>query len=147
MVNSIGTTSQMPQMQRQQIAMSSEKKEQVQEVLSQFDSENLSANDASSITESFKELGIAANLELKELMTESGFDAENIGEMAGVTNKQMPPPPQHTTENSSDIVSFLDQILEDFNDKLSEDDKASIMSALQDKFSLGKTDSLVDVQA
>ncbi len=149
MINSIGTVGQMPAKQSNQLSMSTDQKEQVQEILKQFSVESLTSSDASSIVESFKELGIAPTKELEQLIADNGFDAKSIGDMAGVGDAQRPPPPpQNNGQNSSEMISFLEELLEKYDSQLSEDDKDSILAAVQEKFRMSnEDDSLVNVTA
>ena len=150
MINSIGSSNQMPPpMQSSQTSMTSEQKESIQEVLSQFSADELTSEDASSIVESLAELNVQPGQELAELMADSGFDAKTIGDMAGVSDGQRPPPPppQSEVSSSSEMVSFLEDLLEDFDSQLSDDDKESILSAVQEKFGINDGDSLVNIQA
>ncbi len=151
MINSVGSGFQMPPAQSNQTVMSTDQKEQVQEILSELSADNLTSDDATSIVESFRDLGIAPSKELEQLMADNGFDAKSVGDMAGVGGSQMPPPPpppQNNGSNSSEMVSFLEELLENFDDQLSDDDKDSILEAVQEKFGLNNdSDSLVSVKA
>ena len=149
MINSIGSMGQMPPKQANQPSMSTDQKEQVQEILKQFSVENLSRADATSIVDSFKELGIPPTKELVQLMADNGFDAKNIGDMAEVSSSQIPPlPSQINGANSSEMVSFLEELLENYNSQLSDDDKDSILAAVQDRFDINNNnDSLIHVKA
>jgi len=149
MINSIGSGMQMPAMQSSQSTMTTEQKEKAIEILGQFSTDNLSGNDASSIVEGFSELGIAPSQELEQLMADNGFDAKGVGEMALENGSKMPPPPppQNNVSNSSEMVSFLEELLEDYDEQLSDNDKDSILSAVQEKFGMNSNESLVSVKA
>lgn len=150
MINSVGSGMQMPPMQSSQASMTSDQKTQVEEVLSQFSADNLSSEDATSIVESLSELNINPSKELEEIMAESGFSARDIGDLAGVGEGQRPPPPppESGTTNSTEVVSFLEDLLENYDEQLSDEDKDSILAAVQDKFGLNSdSGSLVNVTA
>jgi len=151
MINSVGSGMQMPPMQSSQASMTSEQKTQVEEILNQFSADNLSSEDTTSIVESLSELNINPSKELEEIMADSGFSARDIGDMAGVEDGQRPPPPpppQSGSSNSSEVVSFLEDLLENYDEQLSDEDKDSILSAVQEKFGLtGDSGSLVNVTA
>lgn len=150
MINSIGSGMQIPSMQQQNTPLTADQKEKAQEILSQFSVDELSGNDALSIVESFQEIGISPSKELEQLMADNGFDAKAVGGMARENGADMPPPPpkpQDSTSNSSELVSFLEELLENLDGELSDDDKTSILSAVQNKFGLADKDSLVDVKA
>lgn len=148
MINSINSAMQMPAMPKQNTALTSEQKEKAQDILSNFSVDELTGDDALSIVESFKELGISPGKELEQLMADNGFDAKSIGDMARENGADMPPPrPQQSVSSSNELVSFLEELLENLEGDLSEDDKTSILSAVQDKFGLEEKDSIVDVKA
>lgn len=151
MINSVGSGMQMPPMQSSQASMTSDQKTQVEEILNQFSADNLSSEDATSIVESLSELNINPSKELEEIMADSGFSARDIGDMAGVEDGQRPPPPpppQSGSSDSSEVVSFLEDLLENYDEQLSDEDKDSILSAVQEKFGLtGDSGSLVNVTA
>lgn len=148
MINSINSAMQMPAMPKQNTALTSEQKEKAQDILSNFSVDELTGDDALSIVESFKELGISPGKELEQLMAYNGFDAKSIGDMARENGADMPPPrPQQSVSSSNELVSFLEELLENLEGDLSEDDKTSILSAVQDKFGLEEKDSIVDVKA
>ena len=58
-----------------------------------------------------------------------------------------PPPPPNEASNSSEMVSFLEELLENYDNQLSDDDKDSILSAVQEKFGINEGDSLINVKA
>lgn len=151
MINSISSDMQMPMQQTrgQNTPLTSEQKEQAIEVLEQFSADELSSDDALSIVESFSEIGIKPGAELEQIMADMGFDAKEIGGMAKDAGAQMPPPPppQSDVSNSSEMVDFLEELLANYDEQLSDEDKTSILSAMQEKFSLANSDSLVDVTA
>jgi hypothetical protein len=148
MINPISSGSQIPPMRSSQPSMSTDQKEQVQEILSEFSADNLTSEDAASIIESFRDLGIAPSKELEQLMANKSFDAKKIGDMAGVSDSQRPPPPKNNGSDSSEMVSFLEELLENYDNQLSDDDKDSILAAVQEKFGLNDdNDSLVSVKA
>jgi hypothetical protein len=148
MINSIGSGMQIPSMQMNQQSMTTEQKDKVQEILDKYSTDSLSGDDASSIVESFAELGVPPSQELEQLMADNGFDAKSVGDMAGANGTQMPPPPpQGDVTNSNEMVSFLEELLESFDEQLSDDDKETILSAVQEKFDMNDNDSLISVKA
>ena len=107
--------------------LSSSQQETISSVLSQFDSSNLSQSDAKSIVESFKEVGIQPSKELASSMEVLGFDAQEVGKLAGVQGgpggaggmpPPPPPPPPNQEEEENSISALLDTLLD-----LSEDDE------------------------
>lgn len=82
--------------QQQQASLTEEQQQKVNEILAEYDAENISQEDFESIFAQFKEEGIPGGQALKSTVEEAGFDfSSNIeeaaasGEMAGM----MPPPP------------------------------------------------------
>lgn len=84
MVGSIGSNSMISQMQISQNSnynnsLSTTQLETVSSVLENYDSNNLSANDASSIVSVFQSAGIQPGRALESAMSAAGFDAKDIG--------------------------------------------------------------------
>jgi len=154
MINSIGSNVQMPSQQSMPAKpqeMTSDQKGQVEDILKQYSADSLSAEDALTIVNSFEELGIAPGQELEQVMADIGFDAKSVGEMAGLQEpgegQMPPPPPQSEVTNSTEMVSFLEEILESYGDQLSDEDKDSILAAVQEKFGMEDSSSLIHVKA
>jgi len=88
--------------------------ETISSTLEQFDSSNLSSEDASSIVKAFDEAGIQPSKELASAMEAEGFDAKSVGDAAGVGGPKggggMPPPPPSGEEESS-MANLLDTLL------------------------------------
>ena len=73
---------------------SSSTEDTVSSILEDYDSNNLTQSDAEDIVAAFKEAGIEPSSELVSAMEEAGFDAQEIGTLAGVGGQGgMPPPP------------------------------------------------------
>jgi Ca2+-binding EF-hand superfamily protein len=68
-------------------SLSSSQKETISSVLENYDSSNLSQSDALEIVAAFKEAGIKPSAELASAMEEAGFDAQEVGTLAGVGAK------------------------------------------------------------
>lgn len=105
--------------------LSSSQLETISSVLSEFDSDSLSASDAQSIVQSFKEAGIKPSEALAKAMETEGFDAKEVGDLAGVQGGRggggmPPPPPPPSDEEQNSISSLLDTLLD-----LGEDDEDS----------------------
>ncbi|MFA9374072.1 MAG: hypothetical protein ACERKK_07930 [Poseidonibacter sp.] len=64
--------------------LSSSQIDEVSSVLENYDPDNLSQSDALKIVAAFKEAGIQPSSELESIMDEAGFDAKEIGTLAGV---------------------------------------------------------------
>jgi len=59
----------------------------ISSVLENYDASNLSQSDALEIVAAFKEAGIQPSSELKSAMEEAGFDAHEVGSLAGVAGQ------------------------------------------------------------
>jgi len=64
--------------------LSSSQRDTISSVLENYDSSNLSQSDALEIVAAFKEAGIQPSSELASVMEEAGFDAHEVGTLAGV---------------------------------------------------------------
>ncbi|KAA1156371.1 hypothetical protein EU508_20000 [Pseudoalteromonas fuliginea] len=150
MINSINSSSAsfMSQQSSQTAKLTTEQSDFIKETLAQFDTENLTSDDAQSIQAAFKEQGIAPTKELADLMGELEFDAKSIGD-AGRAEGQHPPPPQNSLESvdTDEVVSYLDELLTEYSNQLSDEDKESILASVQEKFGLSEGDSLLNVTA
>ena len=142
MINNIGSSSVsfVPQQSSQAAKLTTEQSDFVKETLAQFDAENLTSDDAQSIQAAFKEQGIEPTKELADLMGELEFDAKG---------QRPPPPPQNSLESvdTDEVVSYLDELLTEYSNQLSDEDKESILASVQEKFGLSEGDSLLNVTA
>jgi hypothetical protein len=150
MISSVGSATQMQAIQSTQSTqakMTADQKDQLQELLGEFSVDSFSSDDATSMVDAIKEIGIVPGQELEDIMADSGFDAKSIGDMAGAGMPPPPPPPQSSGENSSEMLSFLEELLEQYDGEISSDNKDSILAAVQEKFGIEDIDSLISVQA
>jgi hypothetical protein len=113
-------------------SLSSYQQEYIAAVLENYDSSNLSAEDAQEIVSAFKEEGIGESSELASLMEEAGFDAREVGDLANAVGVQaagsMPPPPQPPqggNETSEEEESYISELLDSLLNTDSEDDETS----------------------
>ncbi|WP_019615739.1 hypothetical protein [Psychromonas ossibalaenae] len=145
-INSISAGMQVPSIQINKPSMSTEQRETATELLSNFDADALSSDDAVYIVAGLADAGISPGKELAELMQDNGFDAHSIGEMAGAESGRMPPPAGEG--QSAEILTYLEEILAEYDSsKLSDTDKDSILAAVQSKFGLSSADSIIDITA
>lgn len=150
MINSIGSSASFMTQQSSQVsALTSEQTEFVKETLAEFDAQNLSTEDAQSIQAAFEEQGISPTKELADLMSELDFDAKSIGDAGRLEGQRPPSPPQNSLESvdTDEVVSYLDELLTEYSSQLSDEDKESILSSVQEKFGLSEGDSLLNVTA
>ena len=80
-INSKAVLPTMPQA-RTTAGISADQKESMNKVLSQFDANNLSSADAKKITSAFKKIGVEPGRALEEVMAASGFNAQQVGQLA-----------------------------------------------------------------
>ena len=106
----------------------------ISSILSNYDADNLSQSDAQSIVAAFKEAGIQPSSDLASAMEEAGFDAQEVGTLAGVGAAQggMPPPPPSGGGSSSSAEEIFDVL--DTNE-----DGVVSLAELEDAY--GTTDS------
>lgn len=122
------------------------------DMLSEYDPENLTANDAETIIEALSEAGIAPGQGFESAMTELGFDAKTIGELGGQSghgDMPPPPPPQQSSEEITSMVDYLTELMEEKlaennNLELNDADKQSIMAALAEKFDIQEDESIIN---
>ena len=138
MLNSIqGTTPSMGMQFGQNRELTSAQKSTVQDILSNYDPENISEADAQEIFAAFEEAGISPMKGLKEAIEEAGFDAEDLRTKAGMEGPPPPPPqgppPTEQTSSSIDIEALqtLQSILDGYDlTALSEEDQQSLTEQL-----------------
>ena len=154
MINSGSSGANFQPMQRPQAEpLTSEQTELMNETLAQFDPENLTAEDAQSIMQTFKDAGIQPGQEMEAIMAEAGFDAAEVGELGRPEGERPPGPPPPPSGNSleqvdsEEVVSYLDELLAQYSDQLGEEDKEAILATVQEKFGLSEGDSLLSVTA
>ncbi|TMO40216.1 hypothetical protein CWC25_20655 [Pseudoalteromonas sp. S4389] len=154
MINSVSSSANFQSMQRPQAEpLTSEQTELMNETLAQFDPENLTAEDAQSIMQTFMDAGIQLGQEMEAIMAEAGFDAAEVGELGRPEGERPPGPPPPPSGNSleqvdtEEVVSYLDELLAQYSDQLGEEDKEAILASVQEKFALSEGDSLLSVTA
>lgn len=134
MVGSISSSSMiMPQMTQSSSSSSkliSSQLDTISSVLEDYDASNLTASDAQSIVKSFEKAGIQPSSELASVMEELGFNAQEVGALAGGGKQDgMPPPPPPSDEEVSSISSLLDSLL-----NTDEDDTSTSISSTSTSF-------------
>lgn len=98
--------------------LSTEQKDLIEEVLSNYDTDSFSASDASEIVQAFQDAGIGESQALTSVMEASGFDAQEVGNLAQATQTAQgggrpaggPPPPPPEEEVDS-VTSLLESLL------------------------------------
>jgi len=156
MINSINSGASMPPPPRTEQNLTSEQQSVISDTLSEFDVDNLSETDALSIVEAFSEAGIKPGIALEKAVSEAGFDARTIGELANVSEEGSrpppPPPPTQSSDEISSMVEYLAELLEEKlaasnSDSLSDEDKQSILAQVFEKFDIEESDSIINTTA
>jgi len=149
-----------------QSSLSSSQLETISSVLENYDADNLSQSNAQAIVSAFEDAGIQPSSELVSAMEEAGFDAQEVGSLAGAqggpngAGGMPPPPPQEETDSISSLLDTLLNAQEDeesttatsFDDimdytsrilSLNEESKTDVMDLL-DKYSDENTEYTVE---
>lgn len=140
-------------------ALTEEQQTLISETLSEFDVENLTESDALSIIESFSQAGIQPGVALEKAVSDLGFDAKSIGELAKVSEEGSrppppppPPPPKQGTEEITSMVEYLTELMEEKlaasnSIVLNDEDKESILTQVFEKFDIEEGDSIINTTA
>ena len=150
MINSIqGVSSMMGAgMMSKSQGLTDDQKNTITEILSQYDPDNVTEEDAKAIFQAFKDAGITPTRGMKEVIEAAGFDAEDL-RSKGMTDNQMPPPPppgQSSGVNLSALQS-LQEILNQYDlTNLSEEDQTSLTQKLMENGFL-QPGSMVDLSS
>jgi hypothetical protein len=149
-----GMSMQLPL--RSDKSLTQEQQQLISNTLSQFDAKTLTEVDAIRITEAFSDAGIQPGIGLEKALSELGFDAKNIGDLANVSDREVrpapSPPPNQSSGEISSILEFLAELLEEKlvttnGNGLSDEDKQSIMEEVFEKFNIEQGDSIINVTA
>lgn len=141
---------------RTEQALTAENQQLISDTLSQFDPDNLTEADALTIVETLSEAGIQPGQGLETALSELGFDAKSIGDLAGVSQSEgsrpPPPPPQQSTEEISELVDFVTTLLEEklaesADESLTDEDRESIYAQINEKFGFDNDDSIINLKA
>lgn len=140
MVSSIqhmGSTMGMNQMRSMQ-SLTDDQKTKITEILSQYDPENISEEDAKAIFQAFKEAGITPAKGMKEAIEAAGFDAEDLRAkgMPEMGGKMPPPPPPEEGSGQGMNISALQTLQEILNQydlsSLTEEEQTELYTQLQE---------------
>lgn len=138
----------------------------VSDTLSQFDVNNLSPTEASFIVDKFNEAGIQPGAALESAVSDSGFDANTIGELAaesatgsttqsieqGRPGNRPPPPPKQDSEEVSSISDYVTELLDEITsaeeiEELSREQIQLIVQQVADKFGFEEDQSMINTSA
>lgn len=155
--SSVGVGTSISTLSKNEQSLTVDQQALISQTLSQFDAESLTQESATSIIEAFAEAGIQPSATLESALTELGFDAKNIGDLANVSGESNrppppPPPPKQSAEEITSMVDFLSELLaEKFtannSNELSDEDKQSILAQVFEKFDIDNGDSIINTTA
>ena len=129
--------------------LSDEQKSLINDTLSAYDADALSADDAKAIVSAFKDAGIRPGKELADALGEQGFDARKIGDLAGVERPKGPPPPPEGAGgahlNTEDLTT-VQTILDGYDlTSLTAEDEEDILGAFQEAGLIGEEGSILSL--
>ena len=125
----------------------------ISDTLAEFDTDNLTEDDALSIIEAFSQTNIQPSAALEKAVSNAGFNAKNIGDLANVSqSNRPPPPPKQSAEEITSMVDYLAEILEETlaannGNSLSDQDKQSILAQVFEKFDIEEGESIINTTA
>ncbi|MEP4198825.1 MAG: hypothetical protein ABJL99_24640 [Aliishimia sp.] len=150
MMQAIGGAGFPPSQAQKPVKMTEEQGQKLADLLSQYDAENLSDEDAEDIVSQIKELGIEPGAGLATGLADAGFDARGLAEQAGIAGNGPPgggppdggsrpkgPPPggsfQGVDSVDSAAVSLIADVVESFQNSDETDSLWDVLEpALQD---------------
>lgn len=139
--HNISASAQAPLPERNQ-GLSHTQSSKLEYVLSNYDAAALTDTDAIEIVEKIRDIGITSGQALGHFLAESGFDANEIADKAGLRKPNNMPPPVDgggfKGEINSEAIEQLSLFLENF-------DGEDINAADWDKFFTGLEDKGIDL--
>ena len=150
MINSIqGVSSMMGAgMMSKSQGLTDDQKNTITEILSQYDPDNVTEEDAQAIFQAFKDAGITPTRGMKEVIEAAGFDDDDL-RYKGMTDNQMPPPPPPSQSSGVNLSALqsLQEILNQYDlTNLSEEDQTSLTQKLMENGFL-QPGSMVDLSS
>jgi carbamoylphosphate synthase small subunit len=116
--------------------LTDEQKQTIQDILSKYDSKNVTAEDAKSIFQEFRDAGIKPGPGMKEAIESAGFNAEDL-RAKGRPEGGPPHTPQANSSNSRSGIDLsalksLQDILSQYDlTNISEEDQSKLLTQLQ----------------
>ena len=131
---------------QQNVSLTSEQRSLVEETLAQYQSENLSTEQANEIYQSLSAAKIPAGEELASLMAEQGFDARKVGD----AGRPPPPPPENQGNllniDSNELVSYLDELLTEQQSSGEKQSAETLLEQINARFGTQESPSLVSIK-
>lgn len=123
-------------------SLSSSQLDTISSVLENYDADNLSQSDAQAIVAAFKEAGIQPGSELENAMEEAGFDAHEVGSLAGVGQAQGgTPPPSGGGGGGGGSSSASSESEEDYDVMDSNEDGVVSFAEMEEYYGISNKDS------
>jgi hypothetical protein len=115
--------------------LTDDQKSTIASILSNYDSSNVTKEDAVSIFQEFKDAGITPTRGMKEAIEAAGFDAEDL-RSKGLSDQGTPPPPPQQSSSSQSVnlsaLQSLQEILSQYDlTNLSDTDQTSLVNKLE----------------
>lgn len=138
-------------MRSQGTTLTDEQKQTIADILSEYDSENISEADAQEIFQKFKDAGITPARGMKEAIEAAGFDAEDLRAKGMPEGQQPPPPPPDQTSGSGSVnvsaLQSLQSILSEYDlNSITEDQQSELLTKLNEA-GLLRTGYSIDLSA
>jgi hypothetical protein len=137
-------------MRPQGTSLTDDQKQTIADILSEYDPENITEEDAQEIFEKFKDAGITPARGMKEAIEAAGFDAEDLRAKGMPEGQQPPPPPPPDKTNGSVNVSALQSlqsILSEYDlSSITEDQQSELLTKLNEA-GLLQTGFTIDLSA
>lgn len=124
MISSISSSSgiQYQLQMNSNVKLTDEQKKQVNDIISQYDPENMSQDDVKSMFDEIKKLGIGPSEDLKSILDTAGFKPPE--------KPQGPPPENNVSSNQSQqMLEILEKVK---SGEITEDDIDSFIKSLQE---------------
>ena len=135
--------------QMKTVSLTDEQKQTIQDILSQYDPDNVTTEDAQAIFKAFNDAGITPARGMKEAIEAAGFDAEDLRAKGLPENMPPTPPPPNAQSSSLDAEALqeLEDILSQYDlSNLTDEDKKTLMQQLQQN-GLIDPGSIVDMKS
>jgi hypothetical protein len=139
-------------MRPQGTSLTDDQKQTIADILSEYDPENITEEDAQEIFQKFKDAGITPARGMKEAIEAAGFDAEDLRAKGMPEGQQPPPPPPPDKTRGSGSVNLnalqsLQSILSEYDlSSISEDEQSELLTRLN-QAGLMQTGYTIDLSA
>lgn len=129
---------------QQSSSLSYNQQQIIDDTLSEFDSSNLTQSDALEIVSAFQDAGIEPSKQLEDALSSLGFDAQEIGDLAGITGGVQggqgaggmppppPPPPSSSEEDDEEEFDTVSSLLETLFSEDEDDEDSSSYNTVSD---------------